>query len=233
MQPSAMILAAGLGTRLRPLTLTTPKPLVKVDGITLLDRTLIHVREGGLTSCVINTHYLPDAMRRAIANIHDLTIHTSYEPVLLDSGGGVKNALVYLPCDILFLLNADTFFAYQQQPLLAQLLMQWDPGRMDALLYLVPQHGAIGHEGGGDFEVHADGTLTRARGDETLIFTGIQLIKKSFYETDPRSIFSVNDLWNQMINMGRLHGCIGDGSWYHISTPASLLAAEEHLRMQA
>lgn len=222
-----MILAAGLGTRMRPLTLTTPKPLIMARGKTLLDHALDELLAAGIQRAVVNVHYLADAIEAHVAARHDLHITISDERAqLLETGGGVRKALPLLG-DVFAVLNADNIWRAHGTAALAQLLPHWDAEKMDALLLLTLRSSAIGYSRAGDFELAADGRLARRR-DETApyVYASIQIAKAHMFAALPEGPVSTNIAWDAALARGRLYGHVFDGVWCDIGTPESIAMAQ-------
>lgn len=229
----AMVLAAGLGTRMRPLTLTTPKPLVRVAGKAMLDRTLDHLEAAGVQHIVVNTHWLAPQVAAHVA--HRPTVATVYEPEILETGGGVANALPLLGDTPFFVLNSDFLWTDGPVPALRRLAQAWDDQTMDALLMLYPTAEAVGYEGPGDFFVTDTGDLRR-RGDAPtapFIFAGLYLVHPRLFADAPSGKFSMNILWNRALEAGRLSTLTHDGRWYIVETLAALPLVESLLWPQA
>jgi MurNAc alpha-1-phosphate uridylyltransferase len=224
-----MVLAAGLGLRLRPITLTTPKPLVSVAGRTLLDRVLDHLGVVGCRHIVVNLHWLGDSIRRHLAGRADLAF--SEEPQLLDTGGGVARALPLLGSAPFYVCNADILWRDQGRPALARLAEAWDGARMDALLLLQPVATAFGYDGAGDFALDSDGRLRRRPAGQTVawLFAGVQILHPRLFRDSPAGAFSLNLLYDRAIATDRLFGLVHHGGWYHIGTPEALAEAEQLL----
>ncbi|WP_405402226.1 nucleotidyltransferase family protein [Paracoccus sp. Ld10] len=216
--PPLMIFAAGLGTRMRPLTDDRPKPLIPVAGRTLLDRALDLGRDAGAAPIVVNTHYLGDQIERHLAG-QDVAI--SREPdLILDTGGGLRQALPLLGPGPVMTLNPDVVWTGPN--VLSALMAAWDD-RMDALLALVPLAQATARQGAGDFDLGPDGTLQR-RGDH--VYAGAQIIRTDRLAKIGDAAFSLNRLWDLMIADGRAHGLIHSGGWCDVGYPAAIPLAE-------
>jgi MurNAc alpha-1-phosphate uridylyltransferase len=236
---TAMILAAGLGTRMRPLTEHTPKPLIEVGGKPLIDYGRDAARAAGITRFVVNVHHLADRMERHLATWGDAEVLVSDErDRLRDSGGGVVHALPKIARDRFLILNADTFWQDEpaSQPNLEAMLEAFDPARMDLLLLLVPPARTTGHEARnpqmkGDFTMAPDGRLARYRpGDEDpLIYAGAIVASVSIFEDCPREPFSLNRCFDAALAVGRLAGFVLDGHWITVGTPAAIVEAERAL----
>ncbi len=229
---SAMILAAGLGTRMKPLTDVTPKPLVQVGGATLLDHTLAPLTEAGITRAVINVHHLADqieAAARAYAGPLELIV-SDERAEILDSGGGCAKALPLLS-DPFLIRNADSFWTEGEVPNLVRLREAFDPARMDTLLLLCPSGQGVGFEGKGDFFLDASGRLTR-RGEAAsapFVYAGAAIMSKAAFAGREPVPFSLNALWNTALANGRLYGLVLDGLWLHVGTVEGIALAEAAL----
>lgn len=228
---SAMILAAGFGTRMRPITDHTPKPLIPLAGRPLIDHVLDRLVEAGVKRVVVNTHYKAEMMAAHLRNRHDIAIELSHEPELLDTGGGVKQALPLLG-EAFFVLNSDVFWLNAKVPTLTRLARAWDPDRLDALLLVQRTVTALGYDGPGDFVVDPLGYVRRRAEREVAphLYAGIEILSQRFFDGAPSGAFSLNPLWNKAIEAGRLEALIHDGEWFHVGTPQGLAASEEQLR---
>lgn len=215
---SAMILAAGLGKRMRPLTNTLPKPLIPVAGKTMLERTFFHIKEADISNIVVNTHYLASQVEEAVFAFHPEAL-ISYEKILLETGGGIQKALPLLKGDSFFTLNGDSIWSGSLS--LKTMETGWNEDQMDALLLLVPRENAHGYEGRGDFFISEEGRLTRpSQGMRApYVYIGIQITQHQLFHGAPQGPFSVNVLWDKALDKGRLYGTIYQGEWFHISTP--------------
>lgn len=220
----AMVLAAGLGLRLRPITANLPKPLVKVAGRAMLDHALDHLEFHGVETAVVNCHYLPDMIERHMAERSSPTITVFREDGLLDTGGGVANALPALGADPFFVANADIIWTDGDRPALARLAEFWRDEDMDALLLMHPVARATGYQGDGDFHRDETGRLHRRTADETspLVFAGVQILHPRLFDGAPEGPFSLNLLYDIAEKNQRLYGLVHDGGWYHIGTPDAL-----------
>lgn len=231
-----MVLAAGFGLRMRPLTLTTPKPLIPVAGRCMLDRALDHFAAAGVETAVVNAHYLGQRIalhvaRRMAEGRDKLGILLSHEATILDTGGGVMQALPDLQPEPFYVANGDILWRDGATPALQRLAAAWDDNAMDALLLVQDRGGAIGYEGAGDFDLLAGGKLRRRTGDAApFVFTGVQILHPRLFAGAPRGAFSLNKLYDAAAAAGRLRGLAHDGDWYHIGTPDGLARAEQHLR---
>jgi len=229
---TAMVLAAGLGKRMRPLTATRPKPLVQVGGRTLIDHALDKLEDAGVARAVVNVHYLPDALIAALERRNDPQVTISDERAeLLETGGGMVKALPLIGSDPFFSLNSDNIWLDGPQNVFAQLSENWDAERMDALLLLVPHARALNYRGKGDFHLDPVGRVSRRRTGRIapFIFSGIQLVSHRLLRDAPAGPFSTNVLWNRAIEEGRLYGVTHFGLWFEVGTPEMIAPTEEAL----
>lgn len=231
----AMVLAAGLGTRMRPLTDHTPKPLVRVLGRTMLDRALDHLVDAGIAGAVVNIHHHPDRMRAHLAKRQEApdVFLSDESSQLLDSGGGVRNALPLLGNAPFPVLNADIVWLNGSEPTLPRLARYWDSARMDALLLLQATTQAIGYEGRGDFFCDEHGILRRIQEHENtapFVYTGVMMISPAAFMDTPSGPFSLNVVFDRLLAAHRLYGIIHDGPWFHVGTPESVKSTEHILR---
>ena len=227
----AMVLAAGLGRRLRPVTLTTPKPLIKIGGRTMLDQVLDRLQEMGVDSVVVNTHWLRRKVEMHLKTRDAPTITISPEVELLETGGGIAKALSILGTDPFFVVNADIVWRDGSKPALSRLAQAWDRQAMDALLLLVPIIRSAGYTGEGDFYMDVHGRLKRRSEREIApyVFGGVQIVHPRIFRSAPKPPFSMNVLYDRLIQKGRLYGLVHDGGWYHVGTPQELKAVEAEL----
>jgi len=230
----AMLLAAGLGKRMRPASSSLPKPLLWVADKPLIDYALDHLGAATVRQVVVNTHYLGDLLALHLedyaARHPELAIHLSPEETLLETGGGVANALPYLGTEAFFTLNSDTILSNGLTPALSRLAAAWDDLRMDALLLLCAPSRAYGHSGGGDFRLGTDGRPMRAIGEaDTLIFCGVQLLHPRLFKAAPSGAYSLNRHYDEAAAAGRLFAIAHDGLWFHVGTPEALAIAEDNL----
>jgi len=228
---SAMVLAAGFGLRMRPITLTTPKPLVRIAGRSLLDRILDHLLQAGVERTVVNVHYLPEQIEAHLAGRRDLDIVISRETALLETGGGVLQALPLLGAEPFFAINGDVLWRDGAEPALAALARAWDERTMDALLLLHPTATAVGWAGPGDFRRAGDGRLIRRGADATapFLFAGVQILHPRLFTAAPVGAFSLNVLYDRAIAAGRGFGVRHTGGWCHVGTPDDIPPAERFL----
>jgi MurNAc alpha-1-phosphate uridylyltransferase len=230
---TAMIMAAGKGTRMMPLTADRPKPLVEVGGVALLDHVLDHLRDAGVGKIVVNAHYLADQVEAHLAaHATDFDVSISDERELLrDTGGGLVQALPMISDDPFICVNADNWWTNDGQNAIARLMAHWDAARMDVLMLLVPLATAYNSQGMGDFKMDADGRLSRRVGDAPApyVWTGIQLLSKKLIVDPPSDVFSTNVFWDRAIAEGRCMGLVHEGMWFDVGYPAAIAATEERL----
>jgi len=230
---TAMVLAAGLGTRMRPLTDNVPKPLVGVAGKPLLDHVLDRLAEAGVETAVVNIHHLGDMIEKHVAGRENPRVVVSDERgELLDTGGGVVKALPRLGPAPFFHLNADTIWIDGPTPNLTRLARAFDPKTMDALLLLAPTSGSIGYSGRGDFSMSPDGRLTRRGTNDPApsVYAGAAIFSPQLFNNAPRGAFSLNTLFDKAAKSGRLHGLTLDGTWMHVGTVEAIEAAQAAIK---
>ncbi len=224
-----MILAAGLGTRMRPLTDHTPKPLLKVANKRIIDYGLDHLHVAGVETAVVNKHFLPDQIEAWAKQISSPKIVISDETdQVLETGGGVKRALPVLGTEPFYVLNSDCFWTDHGTPALERLAQSWDNAIMDCLLLLCDPKHTTGYDGSGDFVMDAKGRLKRQT-QNGLCFIGAYLVHPRLFENAPAGRFSMNVLWNEAIANQRLFGISHQGHWLHVGTPDAIKAAEDYL----
>lgn len=231
----AMLLAAGKGERMRPLTDIRPKPLIKVAGRPLIDHALDRLAAAGVTEVVVNLHYRADMLRDHLRDRQAPRIVFSDETTrLLDTGGGVVNALPLLGDAPFFVHNCDSFWLEGVGSTLARMIARWDPERMDALMLVAPLVSAIGFDGPGDYAMDGCGRLTRNR--ERIMapfaYCGVQICSPALFADAPEGPFSTVRLWDRAEEAGRLFGLRLDGEWFHVGTPAALALTEQRLLEQ-
>ncbi len=235
----AMVLAAGLGTRMRPLTLTRPKPLLEVAGRTMLDHALDRLAAAGITDAVVNCHYLGEMIRDHVTKRPPPPrITLSEEPEVLDTGGGVRRALPWLGEAPIFVMNSDVVWRDGAVPALDRMAAAWDGERMDALLLMVPHARAVGHSGAGDGSLVGDDEAAarllrlRAAGSSSapLVYMGTQIVEPTLYREAPDGAFSNRWIWDRAAVTGRLFGLVHDGVWFHVGTPDALAETDAALR---
>ncbi|MEQ8282692.1 MAG: nucleotidyltransferase family protein [Parvibaculum sp.] len=229
----AMVMAAGRGTRMRPLTETLPKPLVRLAGKPLIDHALDRLADAGIEEAVVNVHYLADLLvAHLAARTHPRIVVSDERAALLDTGGGTKKALPLLGDDPVLTFNSDSVWVEGLGANLRNLMAAFDPGRMDALLMIADAARTIGYVGRGDFTMDPAGLLAR-RGESTTapyMFAGVQIIKPGLFADGPDGAFSTNLIWDRLIERGRLYGHRMGGTWMHVGAPDDLAEAEAFLR---
>jgi MurNAc alpha-1-phosphate uridylyltransferase len=232
----AMVLAAGVGARMRPLTESRPKPLVEVAGKALLDHVLDRLAEANVERAVVNVHHFAEQMQRHLATRAKPRIVISDERgLLLGTGGGVKKALGELGEAPFFHLNADTIWIDGVTPNLVRLAEAFDLASMDALLLLAPTAGSIGYAGRGDFALAADGRL-RARSEREVapfVYAGAAIFAPALFAGSPQGEFPLTALFTRAAEAGRLHGLRLEGLWMHVGTPDAIAAAEAAIKASA
>lgn len=231
-----MIMAAGKGTRMMPLTATRPKPLVTVAGETLLDHVLDLLADAGVGRIVVNVHYLPDQIEAHLAAEERFQVTISDERALLrDTGGGLVQALPLIPDDPFFCINADNWFTWQGTNPLVRLAEAWDPAKMDVLMLLVPHERANNTKGIGDFDLDAAGRISREgpKRPRGLDWTGVQLLSKHLITDPPAKVFSTNVFWDRAIAAGRCFGLVHQGEWFDVGYPEAIGLTEAALASAA
>jgi len=228
---TAMVLAAGLGKRMRPLTASQPKPMVRVAGKPLLDHALDQLAVAGVARAVVNVHYLADAIEAHVQPRKAPQVVISDErALLLETGGGMVKAASLLP-DPFFCINSDNIWLDGPYNAFHELSALWDADRMDALLLLVPHTGARNFDGKGDFHMDGNGRLARRRSGRIapFIYTGVQIVSKRLLRDAPEGPFSTNVLWDRAIGEGRLFGMMFTGEWFEVGNPRSIAPTEAAL----
>ncbi|MCA1299852.1 nucleotidyltransferase family protein [Stappia indica] len=230
---NAMILAAGMGKRMRPVTATTPKPLIHVGGKALIDRAMDKLEAVGVESCVVNVHYLADLVEVHVSRRARPPVKISDErDQLLETGGGIARALPLLGEEPFFLLNSDSTWIEGVTPNLELMARSWDPERMDALLLISEYVDSVGYDGRGDFRMDVDGRLER-RAERTVApfaYAGAAILHPRLFEAAPEGAFSLNVLFDVAIERGSLYGVRMEGLWLHVGTPPAIEAAEKAIR---
>jgi MurNAc alpha-1-phosphate uridylyltransferase len=231
---TAMVLAAGLGTRMRPITDTIPKPLVEVGSRALIDHALDRVADAGIGTAVVNVHYLADLIREHVIHRRrprPTVIISDERDQLLETGGGIKRALPLLGDRPFLVLNSDSLWIERQKSNLRRLQEVWDADRMDILLLVAACAESLGYEGRGDFFMHESGRLNRRgeRDSAPFVYAGVAILKPQLFDDTPEGAFSLNRLFDRAIVAGRLYGLPLDGQWLHVGTPEAIAAAEERL----
>jgi MurNAc alpha-1-phosphate uridylyltransferase len=226
-----MVLAAGRGVRMRPLTDTQPKPLISVGGRTMLDRVLDALARTTVDVAVVNLHHLGEMIAAHLAGRTSPRIVLSRESTLLETGGGIVAALPHLGASPFYVINGDVVWTEGPVPALARLAQAFDPARMDGILLLAQRETAVGFDGAGDFFIESDGRIVRrgARATAPYVFAGLQILTPSLFEGAPSGAFSLNRLYDRAAADGRLFGLVHDGAWLHVGTPKGLIEAEAAL----
>ena len=228
----AMIMAAGLGTRMRPLTNDRPKPLVTVAGKALIDHDLDRLVAAGVKRAVVNLHYKAEMLQAHLAKRRDIEIVYSDETgELLGTGGGVARALPLFEGKPFFILNSDSIWVEGVSSALGRMIEMWDDSRMDGLLLMASMVTAMGYEGRGDFVLDAEGHVGRPDGNALtpFAFPGVQIVHPRLFDDAPAGAFSTNILWDRAIKARRLFGTRLDGVWIHVGTPQARDEAEATL----
>lgn len=229
---TAMVMAAGMGKRMRPLTATQPKPMVRVAGKPLIDHALDRLAECGVSKAVVNVHYLADALEAHVLERKAPKVIISDErDALLETGGGMIKAQPHLP-DPFFCLNADNIWLDGPRDAFSDLSARWNPDEMDALLLMVNHTRAENFSGAGDFYMDGVGRLRRREAGRIApyIYTGIQLVSHRLLRDAPEGKFSTNTLWNRAIEEGRLFGLAFTGQWFEVGTPQAIAPTENALK---
>ena len=228
-----MIMAAGKGTRMMPLTADRPKPLIEVAGVALLDHVLDHVRGAGVSKVVINAHYRAGQVEQhMLENASDLDVAISDErELLLDTGGGLVRALPLISDNPFLCVNADNWWTDEGENAFRRLMSAWDDDAMDVLMLVVPLASANNTQGQGDFDMDGEGRLSRRKpGQEgAFVWTGIQMLAKRLIVDPPSQAFSTNIFWDRAIAAGRCFGLVHKGLWFDVGYPAAISATEQKL----
>ncbi len=233
MPASAMVLAAGLGTRMGPLSQSRPKPLVEVTGRALIDHVLDRLAQAGIATAVVNVHHFADAVEEHLKGRKHPRIVISNERVqLLSTGGGIAKALPLLGGGLFVLLNSDSLWIEGATPNLVRLARGLDRGRMDAVLLLAATAGAIGYGGRGDYAMDADGRLHRCGEREVaaFVYAGAAILSPALFSGAPKGAFPLTILFDRAEKSGRLFGLRLEGSFLHVGTPEAIAAAEQAIR---
>jgi MurNAc alpha-1-phosphate uridylyltransferase len=232
----AMVFAAGLGTRMRPISDALPKPLVKVGDRTLIDHVLDRLAEGGVTTAVVNVHYLADQLERHLARRTEPKIIISDErDLLLDQGGGIRKAFKYLNDGPFFICNTDAFWLEGPQSNLGRLVDAWEPETMDIALLVASAATSVGVDWPGDFSMDAQGRLTKRSEGEVVpfVYAGIGIVKPELFRNESREVFKLAPYFFEAARQGRLFGVRLEGLWMHVGTPEMIDAAERAVRRSA
>lgn len=230
---TAMVMAAGKGTRMRPLTATRPKPLIEVAGTTLLDHVLDHLRAAGVERIVVNVHYFADSLEAHLnSRVSDLEVLISDERnQLLETGGGLMKAKALLRDDPFLCVNTDNIWIDGPVNGIKLLASHWDDARMDALMLVVPLARAHNHNGRGDFYMDPWGRLSRRKQGRVApyVWTGIQMLSQRVLVDPPGEAFSTNIFWDRAIATGRCYGVVHQGLWFDVGTPPAIAKTEAML----
>ncbi|WP_068085118.1 nucleotidyltransferase family protein [Polycladidibacter stylochi] len=233
---AAIVLSAGYGKRMRPLTATTPKPLINVAGKSMLQRAIDTLKEAQIKKCVVNVHYLADLVEIHASKATGIKIEISDErDELLETGGGIKKALPQLGQEPFVVMNSDSFWLEGVKPNLTALFEAWKPEYMDVLLLMAAAVDAVGYEGRGDYELDKQGGLTSRdeRAVAPYIYSGIAIMKPELFANTPDGGFSLKQVFDQAEAKKRLYGVEGDGTWLHVGTPEGLEEAERAITLSA
>jgi N-acetyl-alpha-D-muramate 1-phosphate uridylyltransferase len=231
---TAMVMAAGLGKRMRPLTATRPKPLIEVAGRPLIDHVFDRLRSAGVGRAIVNVHYLADQLEAHLrARVKGMDLAISDERAqLLETGGGLVQARGLIGDQPFLCINSDNLWIDGPSDAIRLLAAQWDDARMDALLLLVPLARAYNHPGSGDFRLDPFGRITERRKPGRLapfVFTGVQILSPRLIRDWPEGPFSTNLFWNRALEAGRLWGAVHQGLWFDVGSPQAIRAAETAL----
>jgi N-acetyl-alpha-D-muramate 1-phosphate uridylyltransferase len=234
---TAMIMAAGKGTRMMPLTADRPKPLVTVGGVALFDHVLSHLRAAGISNIVVNVHYKAAMMEAHLAeHATGFSVAVSDERELLrDTGGGLVKALPLIGSDPFLCVNADNWWTDAGENAFQRLIAKWDDTTMDALMLLVPLACASNTQGEGDFDLDEAGHLSRRKAGKqgAFVWTGIQMLSKRLVVDPPSDVFSTNIFWDRAIAAGRCYGIVHDGAWFDVGYPEAITLTEGALDLHA
>lgn len=225
----AMVLAAGIGQRMRPITDSLPKPLVRIGGKAMLDHALDRLAEVGVTEAIVNVHHLAEQIEAHLAErTHPQIIISDERDELLETGGGVKKALPLLGAEPFFHVNSDSLWSETGISNIAALARAWTPAEMDMLMLLARREDSVGFDGAGDFFQDADGRLTRRGQAPTapVVYAGVIIMKPEIFADTPEGSFSLNLLFDRLIARKRLFGHVLQGQWLHVGTPEAIAPAE-------
>lgn len=231
---SAMVFAAGLGTRMRPLTDRIPKPLVQVAGRALIDRALDDFEAAGVRRAIVNVHHLADQVEAHLAvRTTPQIIFSDERPLLLDQGGGIRKVLPLLGEKPFFVCNTDAFWIDASGSNIDRLARAWDPAKMDAALLLAPTRGSVGVDWAGDFDIADDGRLLRPEGPRPYVYSGVGLLKPELFAEETAEVFRLAPLLFAAAARGRLYGVVAQGLWLHVGTIDAIAAAEQAIAARA
>lgn len=226
----AMVLAAGIGQRMRPITDSLPKPLVRIGGKAMLDHALDRLAESGVTEAVVNVHHLAEQIEAHLAGrTHPRIVISDERDELLETGGGVKKALPLLGTEPFFHVNSDSLWSETGISNIAAMAEAWAPADMDMLMLLARREDSVGFDGAGDFFQDADGRLTRRGQAPTapVVYAGVIIMKPEIFADTPEGSFSLNLLFDRLIARKRLFGHVLQGQWLHVGTPEAIAPAED------
>ncbi len=229
---TAMVLAAGMGKRMQPLTDVVPKPLVRLAGKPLLDHVLDRLAAAGVARAIVNVHYKADLIEAHLRARSTPNITVSDErDALLETGGGVVRALPLLGTDPFLIHNSDSVWLETRVSNLDHLINGWEAAAMDCLMLLARKETSLGYDGAGDFDRHDDGRVARRQKGEAapFVFTGVSIASPQLFDGAPTGAFSLNVVWDRAIARGRVYGVLLDGRWMHVGTPQALSDAEQLL----
>ncbi|MGJ0509774.1 MAG: nucleotidyltransferase family protein [Methylocystis sp.] len=222
-----MVFAAGLGTRMRPITNVTPKPLVRVAGRALIDRALDDLERAGVETAIVNVHHLADQIEAHLERRRAPRIVISDErETLLDQGGGIRKVLPLLGDDPFYICNTDAFWFGAPRSNLLALAGVWDSAQMDAALLLAPTQGSVGVDWDGDFDLSPEGRIIRRAGPKPYVYSGVGLIKPQLFAQETREIFKLAPFLFEAAEKGRLFGVVSEGLWLHVGAVAAIEDAE-------
>lgn len=228
MPATAMVFAAGLGTRMRPITDTIPKPLVSVAGRTLIDRALDDFASAGVETAIVNVHHLANQIEAHLASRTDPRIVISDErALLLDQGGGIKKVLPLIGDDPFFVCNTDAFWFGAPNSNIVSLAEAWDDAQMDAALLLAPTQGSVGVDWEGDFDLSSDGRIIRRPGPKPYVYAGVGLIRPQLFAGETQDVFKLAPFLFAAAEKGRVFGVVSSGLWLHVGTVAAIDEAEK------
>lgn len=223
----AMVFAAGLGTRMRPLTLQTPKPLVRVAGQSLIDYALDDCAAAGVETAIVNVHHLADQIEaHLVGRVAPKIIISDERARLLDQGGGIRKVLPWIGEAPFFVWNTDAFWFDAPRANLLSLAQAWDPEKMDAALLLAPTHGSIGVDWEGDFDLTPQGRIIRPAGPKPFVYAGVGLLKPQLFAQQTQEAFKLAPIFFAAAEQGRLFGVVSQGLWLHVGAIETIGAAE-------
>lgn len=231
---TAMVFAAGLGTRMRPLTDRTPKPLVRVAGKALIDRALDDFAAAGVGRAIVNVHHLADQVEAHLAGrVAPQIVISDERKLLLDQGGGIRKVLPLIGEDPFFVCNTDAFWIDAPGANIDRLARAWDSGKMDAALLLAPTEGSVGVDWAGDFDIAEDGRLLRPDGPRPYVYSGVGLLKPQLFAEEKAEVFRLAPLFFAAAARGRLYGVVAHGLWLHVGTIEAIATAEQAIAARA